>query len=205
MFPSLLRAHRLRRKRNGGTSLIELICVIGIMTIVMVMINDIFRVEYDYTVKALARIDNDNGAVMAVRRMGELARGSTAVLSSKTINGTLYTTSTNALVLQVPSIDSTGNIISGCSDYVAIYRHATRTTEIWTDIDINNVTCAAGTSVRPDGQRLLTGNNSTLTFSYNNWHPYSATRVSVFLVNQKTVRSATLTTKTWTSIFLRNH
>ncbi len=206
-MPFLRLRARVRRRtsRDSGAAMIELICVMGIMMIIMVMINDIFRVDYDYTVKALARIDNDNGATFAMRRMGELTRGATNVLSSKTINGTLYTTSPTTLVLQMPSLDSSGNVISGCSDYIAIYRHATSTTQIWTDTDINNVTCSAGTSVRVDGKKLLTGNNNTLTFSYNNWHPYNATRISVFLVNQKTVRGTTMTTKTWTSIFLRNH
>ncbi len=199
------RAHRRRSNRDFGFSLIESITVIGIMTIILVMINQIFTVDYDYTIKALARIDNDNGAILAMRRIGELTRGATAVLSSKTINGTLYTTSPTTLVLQMPSLDSSGNVISGCSDYLAIYRDVTVTTQIWTDIDINSVTCAGGTSVRVDGKKLLTGNNAALTFSYNNWQPYNATRISVFLVNQKTVRTTTLTTKTWTSIFLRNH
>jgi len=194
-----------RRSPQAGFGMMEGMVSLGIITMILVMINDIFIVNYDFTVKALARIDNDNGAILATKRLGELARGATAVLSSKVVNGTLYTTGTHELVLQVPSLDGAGNIIAGCSDYVAVYRHATLTTEVWTDIDTDSVTCAGGTSARVDGKHVLTANNTTLTFSYNDPDPYDATRISVFLVNSQTVREATLTTKTWTSIFMRNH
>lgn len=204
--------HALFRKRrprarppDAGISMFEAIISLGIVTMILVIMNDIFIINYDFTVKALARVDNDNGAILATRRLGELTRGATAVLSSKTINGTLYTTSTTTLVLQVPSLNSAGDIITGCSDYVAVYRHADVATEVWTDTDINSVACAAGTSVRLDGQKLLTANNDTLTFSYNDWHPYDATRISVFLVNSQTVRGIPVVTKMWTSIFMRNH
>lgn len=190
---------------EAGFTIIEATVSMFIITIIMMVLNEIFIVNYDFTVKALARVDNDNGAILATRRLGELTRGATAVLSSKTINSTLYTTGTNVLVLQVPALDSAGNIIAGCSDYVAIYRSGSDPTEVWTDIDVNDVPCYGGTSVRLDGKKLLTANNTTLTFSYNNSHPYDADRISVFLVNEQTVRGTTVTTKMWTSIFMRNH
>ncbi len=171
----------------------------GIMTMILTVANQIFLVNADYTDKALARIDNDNGASLAIRRIGELSRGATAVLASQTINGILYTTSTDTLVLKLPTVDAAGNVDTTNSDYIAIYRDTTVVTDVYTDIE------AAAGSAKPNGKKRLTGNNTLLAFSYNDPVPYDATRVSVFLVNQKAVRGTTATSKEWTSIFLRNH
>jgi hypothetical protein len=187
------------RHRAAGFTLLETVAVIGIMIMLLLVVDRIFLVNEDYMAKTLARIDNDNGAVIAIGRLGELSRGATAILTSETINGTLYTTSPDVLVLQIPTLDGSGNIVANSSDYVAFYRNPIDSTQIYTD------TAVAAGSARQSGKKLLTDDNALLTFSYNNPLPSNATRVSVFLVNQQTVRGVTITTKEWTSIFLRNH
>jgi hypothetical protein len=183
-----------------GMSLVEAIASIAIMAIIMIVVDQVFIVNQDILAKQLVRADNDNGAVSAIKRLGELTRGASAVLVSYTINGTNYITSPTTLVIRIPSVNSSGNIVSSTSyDYLAVYRDSTDSTKIYTD------TQTATGSARVSGQHLLTAYNSILTFSYNNSSTPQATRVSVYLVNQQTVRSTTQTTKAWTSIFLRNY
>lgn len=173
--------------------------VIGIMAIILVMVSQIFAVSYDIFVKQTARTDNETGAVLAARTISELARGAAAVEANRTINGTSYTSSSAALVLKLPTIDASNNVIAASYDYVAVYRHPSETAKIFSDTD------AAVGSKRVDGQKLVTGNNVTLTFRYNAPDVADADRIQVYLVNSQTKRSTILTTKAWTAIYLRNN
>ena len=182
-----------------GFTIMEGIAVIGIMTIVLVMVNQIFAVTYDIFVKQSARTDTETGAVLAARTISELTRGASAVETSKVINGTTYTTSADVLVLKMPTIDSSNNVVASTYDYVAIYRDGTVPTKIFSDID------AATGSKRADGQRLVTAYNVTAKFRYNAATVTDTKRVQVYLVNLQTKRNTTITTKAWTAIFLRNY
>lgn len=189
---------RLPFRDARGFSLMEAITVIGIMTIVLVMVDQIFAVSYDVYVKQAARSENENGAVLAARTISELARGADQVLASKTVNGTAYTTSSDALVIETPTLDSSNNLVAGSHDYIAIYRDGTVTTEIWSDTEP-----AAG-SKRVSGKKRITANNTLLKFRFNDPDVTNASRVSMYVVNTQTKRSTTLTTKAWISMFMRN-
>ncbi|MEY4744763.1 MAG: hypothetical protein RL272_708 [Candidatus Parcubacteria bacterium] len=182
-----------------GFTIMEAMTVIGIMTIVLVMVDQIFAVSYDVFIKQTARADNETGAVLATRTISDLARGASDVEASKTINGTPYTTSADTLVLKFPTIDSSNNVVAGSYDYIAIYRNPGNSTEIYSDTD------AAASSRRIDGKKRVTGYNSILKFRLNDPDATKATRIQVYLVNTQTKRGTTLTTKAWTAIFLRNY
>jgi len=179
-------------------TLAETLSAIGIMTLVLLIVTQIFIINYDVALKQTSRIDNDVGAVFAVRRISDAARGAADVVASRTINGTAYTSSASSLVLQLPSLDSSYNVIAGTYDYIAFYRDATATTKVFTDTE------PGSGSIRVGGKRLMSAYNQTMTFRYNNAAISSADRVSVYLVNQQTVKGAQFTTRAWTSLFLRN-
>lgn len=186
-------------KDQRGFSLMEALTVIGIMTIVMVMVTQIFAVSYDVFVKQSARADNETGAILATRTISEMTRGASAVETSRTINGTAYVTSSSVLVLKMPTIDASNNVVVGSYDYMAIYRDGTDVTKIF-----SNTQVAAG-SKRQGGMRLVTGYNVIAAFRYNAADPSETTRVQAYLVNRQVRRSTTMTTKAWTAIFLRNN
>ena len=107
---------------NRGIGLMESIAVIGIMTIILVMVSQIFAVSYDVFIKQSARTDNETSAVIAARVISDMTRDSSVIQSSRTINGTTYTTSANTLVLQMPTIDSNNNVVTGSYDYIAFFQ-----------------------------------------------------------------------------------
>lgn len=183
---------------SRGATIIEGLTVIGIMMVVLMIVNQIFVSGYGLFVKQSARTDVENGVVLAARAIAETTRGATEVEVSSVINGTTYTTGTNVLVLKVPSIDSSDNVIAANYDHIAVYRDATDTTAIKTDTQIS------GASQRPSGKKIITKYNSILAFRYNDPTPADATRVQVYLRNALTTRSTTVTAKAWTAIFLRN-
>ncbi len=176
----------------------EALTVIGVMTIILVMVSQIFAVSYDIFVKQSARTDNDTGAILATRVISDMTRGADEVLASQTINGTSYTTSSATLVLRMPTVDTSDNIVAGSYDYVAFFRDAVDNTKIDSDSQ------PATGSQRVPGKKLVTAYNQTLAFRYNNPDPTQANRVQVYIVNQQTTRGVTLVTRGWTAIFLRN-
>lgn len=186
------------RRRPAGLSLMEMMVVIGIMMILLLIITQIFAVNYDIFLKQSKRTDNEVGAILAAKTISQMARGALNIEESRTIGGTLYASSASQLVLRLPAIDASNNILPGTFDYVAFYRSPTQTTKIFA------VTEADAGSFRQSNTRLITAYNSTLIFRYNDPVPTEADRVSLLVVNTQTQRGITLTTKGWTSIFLRN-
>lgn len=181
-----------------GVSLMETMIVIGVMAILLVIVAQIFALNYDVYAKQTARLDADTGAVFAARKISDFTRGASKVLATQNINGTWYTTSQDELVLRVPSIDANRDIIDATFDYIAIYRDATDTSKIFADTEIGT-----GSS-RANGTKLITAHNGTMKFRYNAPDETDATRVSVFMINTKTVRGSTISSRAWTSLLLRN-
>ena len=182
-----------------GFSLMEALTVIGIMTIILVMVTQIFAVSYDVYVKQSARAENETGAILAARTLTDMTRGADSVLASKVIAGTTYTTSASVVVLRIPTVNTAGAVVAGTYDSVAVYRDATNTGEIWSDTE-----SGAG-SRRTAGKKRLTSGNLIMTFRYDAEDVTKANRVQAYLVNQRTARSTVVTTKGWTAIFLRNN
>ena len=182
----------------AGISLMETMVVIGIMIVLLLIITQIFALNYDIFAKQSKRSDNEVGAILAAKTVSQMARGAEAVEASHVFSGTTRTSSSTAVVLKLPSVDASNAIITGSYDYVAFYRSAATPTKIMVDTE------GAGGSARLSGTRLITAYNTTLIFRYNDPVITDADRVSLFLINSQTQRGLTLTTKAWTSIFLRN-
>jgi hypothetical protein len=177
----------------------ETTAVIAIMGLIMLFISQIFVVNYELFFGQSLRTANETDAILAARSVFQLARGAIAVEASHNFGGTTYTSSDSTLVLKMPAIDSSNNVIAGVFDYAAFYRHPTETTKIFVVVE-------PGTdSVRRAGARRITSYNDTLIFRYNAPDLTAADRVSVYLINQQTRRGTTSTSRSWTAIFLRNN
>jgi prepilin-type N-terminal cleavage/methylation domain-containing protein len=181
-----------------GVTLMETLVVITVMTVLLLIVTEVFILNYDVYLKQTGRIEADTGTVFAARSISEQARGATQVMASRTIDGTLYTTSDTTLVLELPSIEQDGDVLIATYDYIAFARDPGDATRVITATD------AASGSSRFDGTKLLTAFNDTMTFRYNDPVPADATRVSVLLINETTVRESTFRSQAWTSVFLRN-
>jgi len=191
-------AFRPVRRPSAGLSLMEMMVVIGIMMYLLLIITQIFALNYDIFAKQSKRTDNEVGAILAAKTISQMARGALDVEASRTMSGTTYTSSDSQLVLRLPAVNASNDIIAGVYDYVGFYRSTTETTKIFA------VTEAGSGSIRKSGTRLVTAYNTALIFRYNNPALTGANRVSLFVVNTQTQRNITLTTRGWTSIFLRN-
>ncbi|MFH2062660.1 MAG: hypothetical protein ABIJ46_00700 [bacterium] len=181
-----------------GFTLMESVAVLGVVTLLLTLVIQVFMVSYSAYRKQSTRAENDAQAIMATRLISEAARGADEVLATATVNGTEYSSSASELVLKLPSVNTDGNVIEGEYDYLAVYRDDGDDSRIYVDTEPN-----AG-SYRPSGQKLLTSDNDWLIFRYDSPNVAEASRVSVFLRNAKTARDTTVISESWTSIFIRN-
>lgn len=189
---------RTTRRPPHGISLIELMVAMAVMSVMLLIVSQIFIADYNLVQGQVAHTDTVVGTMLATRAISTMARGAVGVMATQTINGTSYTSSTSTLVLKLPAINATGDVINNTYDYVAFARDGSSPTKIFADVQ------AASGSARISLRRLITAYNSQLAFRYNAADITKATRVQIYLVNSEAYRNSTLTDSAWTALYLRN-
>lgn len=135
--------HRLFRfldktkNSEAGFTLAEamIASVIGMIIVGMVMILYI-GVQNSMTAGlALAEINSDAG--LAMDRIVRDVRWATQLETSRTIGGTTYITGDNRIVIKVPSIDASGDIITSTYDYIVYALDSSNTTRLRRLVDPN--------------------------------------------------------------------
>lgn len=131
-----------------------------------------------------------------MQKISEIIEEANEVLSSHVINGTLYATSENSLVLRLPSVTSGGEIISGYYDYAAI--SIPSAPNLIADIE------PSGGSARPGGQLILSNLAQSLNFRYNSSISSEINTVEVFLEISKSAYGSDKTSILSTVAQLKN-
>lgn len=106
---------------NYGLTLIEVLVAMGIATLAGVLLVVIIVNSAGIFTQQSSKVQtglNINDALSSVR--GNIKQAS-AVAESYTSGSTTYTTGSSQLVLKVPSIDSSGNIITDTFDYFVFF------------------------------------------------------------------------------------
>ena len=151
---------RKSSKHREGFTLVEVIfaALIGMIALGVVMSLFIGSQKAFYVGNAFLHIHRN--ARLALDRIIKDAKGATGVVDNW--NG--YTTSTDCLVLQVPSIDADGDIIDidAHHDYIVyrLYSSGDKPAELWRIMNAKT-----GHSKRADENRVIANNISSLTFS----------------------------------------
>lgn len=182
-----------------GVTVMETLVIIVVMTVIMLLVTQIFALSYDVFYKQGARIEVATDAALAARAIAEAARGATRVVDAATINGTAYASSADTLVLELPSVDAASDIIVASFDMVAFTRDATDPSLLIVDTE------AAAGSARVSGTRVLAEDATALVFRYNDPVITDATRVSALFKNERAVRGASFESTGWSALSLRNN
>ena len=156
--------------------------------VILLRLNDAKKIVSRLTLHA------DRG----IARVAKASQESKQVLASAVISGTTYTTSSTELVLQVPSINASGQIINGSFDTVVYRRNPSSTDQLL------EITDGLAGSIRTDGTRIVSQFVTNLIFRYNNSSPASATIVTVFIKTATTVHGTLKETASQTTVKLRN-
>jgi len=183
---------------NRGITLIETIIGLTISALLVVILSYCLIIvlrlnEAQKTVSALTS-STDRG----IYRISSSIQQSSQILSSAVIFGTTHTTSSSALVLKIPTVNSSGQIISGSYDTVVYRRNPSDLSEL------QEITDAEVGSARFDGTHLIARFVTNLLFRYNNSDYSSASTATVFLKTGTTVRGVLKESANQTTVRPRN-
>lgn len=142
---------------STGFSVIEMVIVVPLIAIMAFFLSYIGIYHFQTFNSQSAELNITDYARTALDDIDNYVRQATRVLSSYST----YTTGTNTLVLQIPSIDSSGQLVAGTYDNAVFYLSGT---------DLFRRIYPDASSTRSNViQKLASGvNTSNFSFSYDN-------------------------------------
>jgi prepilin-type N-terminal cleavage/methylation domain-containing protein len=178
-----------------GFTLIETVIVITIFTIILFTLAGLYISYYQAYNVQQAIIGVASSASTTANELQNAALQADQIIASHTFSSTVYNTDQDTLVLEMPSIDSSGNIISGKYDYVVFYVTGT---------DLYKLAETDSYSSRQSGLKKLSDTISTITFVYNNINLSQANEINVDMEMQKTSGHKNVPYNLHQKIYLRN-
>ena len=180
----------------SGFTIIEMIVVLGVTSLILLALFAVYDWHskmYNYE-EAVIRVAQSSR--LASDSLHALVSQSYRVLASGTVNGAAYTSGAATVVLELPSIDSSDNVISGKWDTAVIYQNGSSLMEALQPDPASS---------RQQVQKLLSDSVFSLTFSYDNADFTQVKKVTVDLQNQLTVRAQTVQHHIQQDMFLQNY
>lgn len=169
-------------------TLLELAVTMAVGSIIFLILGAIFLAQAQFFAIQNAIAETQVNAFRALDTTGSFVGSAKSVVSSQIINGTTYSTTTTLVVLQLPSIDASGNIISTTYDYVALGKDpATNTSQFMFDIQ-----SGAGSS-RLNGKFVKALLVDKVIFRYNTVVPANATTIDLYIRMSENARGRTIT------------
>lgn len=153
---------------SRGFTLLESVVIVAISATMLIVLVDLYRAHsglYNYQ-KATA--DTAGSASVTANELQEWVLQANRILTSTTISGTTYTTDSDTLVLEVPSIDGSGNAITSTYDFVVFYINGTK---------LSRILSPNAASSRTSSTKTLSVNLSSLSLTYNTASAAAATQI----------------------------
>lgn len=180
---------------NRGLTFIEAIIAVAVLIFVSVALLTLYNsytkvYNYQETVMRVA-----GSARTTANELQNTALQSNQIVASHTFSGHEYSTDESTVVLEIPSVDGSGNIVSGKHDYAVFYTIGT---------DLYKLVQADAASSRPSGLKQLSDSIAAITFIYNNADLAQADKIDADMQMQATSRRQTVTYNLRESIYLRN-
>lgn len=180
---------------NRGFTFIEAIFAVAVfifITLAMMYLYYNFSNIYNYQ-QVEARVAGSARTV--ANELQSAVLQSDKIVSSRAFSGHTYSTDQDTLVLEVPSIDSSGSIVDGKFDYAVFYIVGTNFYKL-TEVD--------AASVRPSGLKQLSDAIATITFTFDNANLDLAGKIDVDMRTQAMARRQTVTCHLFQELYLRN-
>lgn len=178
-----------------GFSLIETMVVLGISVAALIALVNLFLMFNSIYGYQQAFIASAGSAGTTMNALEAAILPANQVLVSHSFSGDTYTSSETILVLELPSIDSSGALIAGAKDYVAFYTSGAsffRRTE------------AAAGSVRISGVKTLSSAVASISFSYDDADFAKVTNITTDLQMQAALKQQTVQSHLSGRWYLRN-
>lgn len=176
-------------------TLMEVIIVVGIFSIMFLALIKFFISYNTSYIFERAVVTTSSSADALMNEIEAAVLPANQVVASRTFGAVTYTSGASVLVLEVPSIDSSGVIISGTYDHIVFYTNGKYVYEI---IDAN------AASSRKSRTRQLSDSLSALTFTYDNASFPSVKQVTADITTQAVFPTRTTQSHLRQQIYLRN-
>lgn len=178
-----------------GFTLIETIITIGISVLALIALASLvltFNSMYGYQ-QAFMTAAGSAGSAMNALEAAVLP--SNQVLASHSFSGTTYSSSATVLVLELPAMNGSGNIVAGVKDYIAFYA---------TGAALYRRTLAGAGSVRVSGTKQLSTTLNSISFTYNDPDFTKVTSVTADVQTQAQYKQQTVQGHLNEQLYLRN-
>jgi prepilin-type N-terminal cleavage/methylation domain-containing protein len=182
--------------RETGFTLIEVVIATSIVAILIGALYGLFegygRLR-SYGEAQIITVEQARDAMDAIEKYVSQAH---RVLASQTVNGQPYVSSTSTLVLQLPAVNASQDIVNGAWDYVVFFQSGSN---FFRSLQPN------ASSVRPAGQKLMSDSVAGAVFTYDNIDFDQVRTVTVQIDVQRVVRQRTVSSNTSGLIELKNY
>ena len=178
-----------------GFTLLEIVVIVAISAVMCIVLVDLYRAYarmYGYQKGAA---DTAGSAATVANELQEWVLQASRILTSTTYSGATYTTGTNTLVLEVPSIDASGNMLTNTYDSVIFYSSGTH---------LYRVLSPNAASVRTASTKTLSTKLASLSLAYNDASVTSATQIIADIRMQSTEGRGTSQYQLTQKVYLRN-
>lgn len=177
-------------------TLVETIIVIALGVTMMIALGLLVFTFNKISSYERASSQSSGSASAVMREIESLVVPAHAVLQTHTFSSSTRTSSSTALVLAVPSYDSSGNILANTYDYAAFYVTGTNAYRL---LEAN------ASSKRVSGTKQLSSTISALTFTYGSADFTQVSTTTVDVQTQAQVKQDILTDHRREQIRLRNY
>lgn len=178
-----------------GFSLLEILIVLGIFAIMLAsLVPTYLRYGASFT-RQSTMVDVSNSAATILDTFDSFTRQASAVRSTATVFGTLYTSGSTTLILQIPSITVSGDTIASTYDYAVIY--ATSSTCYF-------LLSPDASSARTGVTKKLSSVLGNLTFTYDNADVSQANTITADATTRAVVRDVPIERRLTGTARLRN-
>lgn len=181
--------------KKKGFTLIETVVVIAISVIALAALVNlflIFNTTYGNQQAFMAAAGSAGGAMNAFEAA---IMPADHVLASHSFSGTTYSSGATVLVLSLPVVDGSGNIITGVEDYIAFYSSSAK---------LYRLTQAGTGSVRVSGLKELSSTLNSISYTYDNADFTKVTNVTADVVTQAQFKQKTVQGHLNEQMYLRN-
>lgn len=180
---------------NRGFTFIEAVFAVAVfifITLAMMYLYYNFSNIFNYQ-QVEARVAGS--ARTAASELQSAVLQANKIVSSHAFSGHTYSTDQDTLVLEIPSINSSGDIVAGKFDYVAFYIVGTNFYKL-TEVD--------AASVRPSGLKQLSDAIAAIIFTFNDANLDLAGKIDVDMRTQAMARRQMVTYHLYQELYLRN-
>lgn len=184
-----------KRSNKSGFSFIEAIFASAILAFVLVAFVVLYINFFKFYNRQQAEMKIGDSARNAVKELQSSALQANKIVASHSFSGTAYNTDQDTLVLEIPSIDGSGNVISGKYDYVVFYK---------TGENLYKLMEADAASSRASSLKQLSESVVALTFTCNNPDLAIANKIDADIQLQTSFDGQTISYHLYQEIYLRN-